>query len=164
MWPTKRWTPEGYASVTVELHRRGYTVLLLGAPNEAAIVADVNRQAGNVGINLAGRTEVATLVAAIDRCQAMVCNDSAPMHIAAALGVPEVAIFGPTHPSMGFAPRGDNAIVVQRDLSCRPCSSHGGVRCPIGTHACMRELAPADVLAALDRLLARASQRQRSLA
>ncbi|HUI24758.1 MAG TPA: lipopolysaccharide heptosyltransferase II [Candidatus Kryptonia bacterium] len=162
VWATKRWTPEGYAAVAVELSRRGYTVVLLGAPNEAAIAADVNRRAGGIAISLAGQTDVATLVAAIDRCRAMVCNDSAPMHIAAARGVPQVAVFGPTHPSMGFAPRGDNAIVVQRDLSCRPCSTHGGVRCPIGTHACMRDLASAEVLAALDRLLARAPQRRTS--
>ena len=163
VWPTKRWTPDGFAAIAAEMRRRGYDVLLLGAPNEASIAQDVNRLAGGAAVNLVGRTDVATLVAAIARCRAVVCNDSAPMHIANALNVPVVAIFGPTHPKLGFAPRGDRAMVVERDLDCRPCGTHGHTQCPIGTHACMRELAPTAVLAALDRLLASPPERQHSL-
>jgi lipopolysaccharide heptosyltransferase II len=153
-WATKRWPVAAYAQVGRILRARGYGVMLFGAPSERDIAAAVDQQAGAITVNLAGRTDVATLVAAIDRCQALVCNDSAPMHIAVARRIPVVAIFGPTHPRMGYGPRAENSVVVQRDLSCRPCSRHGGPRCPLGTHACMRDLRPEEVLGALEPFLA----------
>jgi len=148
VWATKRWTVEGFAEVARALHRDGHRVVLLGAPGERAIAAEVEQRCGGVAINLCGRTDVGMLVAAIDRCSLLVCNDSAPMHIAVARRVPVVALFGPTHPRQGYGPYSDQATVVQRDLECRPCGRHGAQRCPIGTHECMRAIAASEVLAA----------------
>jgi heptosyltransferase-2 len=152
-WATKRWTTEGYAEVARTLQRAGFGVLLLGSGDEAGVVNEVAAQVGEVAVNLVGRTSIPELVAAIDRCSALICNDSAPMHIAVARKVPVVAIFGPTHPRQGFAPYSKDAVIVQRDLACRPCSRHGGARCPIRTHACMRGLTAAEVLAAVRSFL-----------
>ena len=58
-------------------------------------------------------------------------------HVAAAMDTPVVAVFGPTVPAFGFVPHGPGHQVVETRLDCRPCSSHGGNRCPIGTHDCM---------------------------
>src|SRR5207249_4059822 len=94
--------------------------------------------------------DAAVLAAAIQGAAAIVCNDSAPMHIAQALAIPLVAIFGPTSPTQGFGPRFAPAVVVQEEqLTCRPCCRHGGVACPLGTHACMQELGADRILAAL---------------
>ena len=131
--------------------------MLLGARGDVAYAEAVQRAASTPVINLVGQTDLGMLVAAIDRCAALVTNDSAPMHIAVARDTPVVAIFGPTTPAQGYGPYSDHAIVVQRELSCRPCSRHGGPVCPIGTHACMREIGHADVLRALTELVARDS-------
>ena len=74
------------------------------------------------------------------------------MHLAAAVGTPVVALFGPTVAEFGFVPAGPGHTVLERRLDCRPCSVHGGPRCPLGHFRCMKETAPEEVLAALDRL------------
>ncbi len=164
VWATKRWTVEGFAAVARALAAQGQRVLLLGAPNERAIADEVERRCGGVAINVCGRTDVAMLVAAIDACHLLISNDSAPMHIAVARSVPVVAIFGATHPRQGYGPYSDRAVVVQRELDCRPCGRHGGETCPIGTHECMRAIGAEDVLAAARRLLAAEPSSSRSAA
>ncbi len=151
VWPTKQWTADGYAALARRLCGAGETVVFVGAPAEVPTVEAVWRRAG-CGVSLAGKIDTGVLVAAVARASAVVCNDSAPMHIAQALGVPVVAIFGPTTRSLGFWPRFAPARVVERDLACRPCSRHGSMRCPIGTHECMRSVGPAEVLAALEQV------------
>jgi len=92
--------------------------------------------------------------AVLQRAAAAVVNDSAPLHLAQAVGTPVVAIFGPTHPSLGFGPRGPRDLALGLPLACRPCSTHGGQRCPLGHHRCLRELSADTVLEALRRVLA----------
>jgi heptosyltransferase-2 len=96
-----------------------------------------------------------TFMALIDHARVVISNDSAPMHLAVARGVPVVAIFCATTPSLGYGPYTEHAVVVEKkDLFCRPCSRHGGLLCPRGTDECMRLVTVADVLAGVDRLLA----------
>ena len=82
-----------------------------------------------------GRHGSAALAALLKRARVVVANDSGPAHLAAAVGTPVVALFGPTHEAFGFAPRGGRVRVISRDLPCRPCTVHGGVRCPRGRRA-----------------------------
>jgi heptosyltransferase-2 len=153
-WATKRWTVDGYAALITALqHDLGATAVLLGAPGDTAYADAVQRAAGGVGINLVGRTDLGMLVAAIDQCAVLVANDSAPVHIAVARDTPVVAIFGPTVPRQGFGPYTDRARIVEREMPCRPCSRHGGARCPLETHACMRDISAADVRRAVGDLL-----------
>jgi heptosyltransferase-2 len=83
----------------------------------------------------------------MERSQVVVANDSAMMHVAAACGVPVVALFGPTVTGFGFAPLGPDDVVIERDLECRPCSLHGGARCPLGHHDCLRGIPVEEVFA-----------------
>ena len=87
--------------------------------------------------------------AALRRCSLLVSTDSGPRHLAAALGVPTVSLFGPTHRawSENHHPR---AIDLQRSVPCGPCQMRV---CPLGHHRCMRELTAAEVLGAVERLL-----------
>jgi heptosyltransferase-2 len=157
-WATKRWTVDGFAALLDDVQRDlGAIPVLLGARGDVAYAEAVERAAATPVINLVGQTDLGMLIAAIDRCLVLVTNDSAPMHIAVARNTPVVAIFGPTTPAQGYGPYSDRAVVVQRELSCRPCSRHGGPVCPIGTHACMREISHADVLRAVTELLGRDS-------
>lgn len=153
-WATKRWPARAYGALVRWLEERGYRCVLLGAEGERALTAAVRDAAGGHGIDLAGATDVALLAAAVVRMSLVVTNDSAPMHLATAAGIPQVAIFCATVPAQGYGPLGPRAIVVDKDLACRPCGRHGGTRCPRGTDDCMELVEVAEVRAAVERALA----------
>ena len=153
VWRTKRWTAAGFAAVAARLAAEGARCVVLGAPDEAALAEEVRARSGDRVVVLAGRTDIATLVAVIDRLALLVANDSAPMHVACARGVPVVAVFCATTPALGYGPYGSRATVVEADLACRPCARHGGPHCPRGTEDCARLVTPERVLAAARALL-----------
>ncbi len=94
-----------------------------------------------------GSTDLAGLVGLIASAKLLVCGDSGPMHIAAAVGTPVAAIFGPTVQEFGFAPFSDRSRVVEvSGLSCRPCHAHGPAKCPREHFRCMLEISPDNVL------------------
>lgn len=148
VWPTKRWSVDGFAAVAAALAADGARCVVLGGPDERALGEDVHRRSGGRTVMLSGQTDLATLVAVIDRLGVLIANDSAPMHIACARGVPVVAVFCATTPAQGFGPWGPRATVVEADIACRPCGRHGGRRCPRGTEDCMRLVEPAVVVTA----------------
>jgi heptosyltransferase-2 len=89
----------------------------------------------------------------IARAALLVTNDSAPLHLATAMGTPIVALFGPTVPEFGFGPlRAGDVSLGMEGLQCRPCSSHGPLQCPLGHHRCMRDLTVEAVIAAIEEL------------
>ena len=153
VWATKRWTPAGYAAVAARFVREGARCLLLGGPDDVGLAEEIRSQAGEGVTLLAGRTDLATLVAVIDRLALLIANDSAPMHVACARSVPVVAVFCATTPALGYGPWGQRAAVVEADLACRPCGRHGGRRCPRRTEDCMRLVSPERVLAAAREVL-----------
>jgi heptosyltransferase-2 len=151
VWNTKRWTMEGYEAVARQLQARGFLVELVGSSAERAICDAIAAKVPGV-VNRAGQTSLSDLVELFTTGVALICNDSGAMHAASAAGLPTVAIFGPTVLAQGFRPWQNLAVVVGRDLPCRPCGKHGSKECPLGTHECMRSLAPAQVLEAFDHL------------
>ena len=154
VWPTKRWPAEGYASL-LDLLRQRYDcqIALFGGPEDAPTAARIQRLSSARTVNLVGKIPLSELPAALRRCRALITNDSGPMHIAVAAGVPVAAVFCATTPALGFYPYSSRAVVVEKQLPCRPCSSHGGRRCPLGTEDCMRLVRPDDVLLAVEKLL-----------
>jgi ADP-heptose:LPS heptosyltransferase len=93
------------------------------------------------------------LAGALAACDAVVANDSGPMHLAAAVGTPVVGLFGPTSPALGFAPVGGGAVSVHLGLHCSPCSRHGKTPCWRERRYCMEDLDPEVVFRALQRAL-----------
>jgi ADP-heptose:LPS heptosyltransferase len=154
VWPTKRWWPTGFALLIQLLSQKhDCQILLFGGPEDATVVADVEQRSGVSCINLVDKVSLRELPAAISRCQIFVTNDSGPMHVAVARRVPTVAVFCATTPDLGFYPYTNDAIVIGKELVCRPCASHGGRRCPLGTEDCIRQVSPSVVAAAVERLL-----------
>lgn len=150
VWATKRWTARGYAGVARELSQR-YRVVLVGS--------EADRPAADAVIehfettDWVGRTNLRELVALCARANLYIGNDSGPTHVAAAVGTPVVAVFGPTVPAFGFAPRSaGSAEVVEIELECRPCHAHGPMKCPLGHHDCMNRIDAASVLDAAQRV------------
>jgi heptosyltransferase-2 len=155
VWPTKRWHLQGFARLMELLDRKhSCRFLLFGGPQDGDLVAELDRLSGHRAVNLSGKLSLRELASALDWCDVFVSNDSGPMHMAVARGVPVVAIFCATTPALGFYPYTSNAVVVEKELPCRPCGSHGGRRCPLGTEDCIRLIRPEDVLGAVERLLA----------
>ena len=137
-WATKRWLPERFAELCRRLKAEGLTPVLVGGPGDAALGAEIAAASG--AANLVGKTDLEELKSLMGRLSLFVTNDSGPMHLAAAAGVPVVAIFGATTRELGFFPYGSGHRVVEAPLACRPCGLHGAKSCPEGHFLCMRLL------------------------
>lgn len=149
---TKRWPPDRFGAVARGLAAGGMRSVIVGAPHETAACAEASGGEDARSVDLAGRLDLRLLPAIAARAAAMVGNDSAPTHVAAAVGTPVTVVFGPTVPAMGYVPRGGAVQVVEHpSLACRPCSRHGGPRCPLRHFRCMREIDPGTVLEAVRR-------------
>jgi heptosyltransferase-1 len=154
LWQTKRWRPEGFAAVARHFLERGYPVLLAGAPNEAEECRRIAAAAPGAVV-LAGLTSLPDLSALIQRSAIMVTNDSGPMQLTMALGRPVVAMFGPTNP-VWVGPYRRPDAVVSAGVACSPCYLRNLSRCLYG-HACMQEISPERVIAAIEVQLALAA-------
>jgi heptosyltransferase-1 len=149
-WETKRWPAEHFAQTARVLRdRHGVPVVLAGAPDEVEAARQVAERAGPGVLNLAGRTRVPQLVALVAEAGVVLMNDTGPMHLAAALHKPLIAIFGPTSPARTGPYRRPEAV-CRLDLPCSPCYLKRLADCPYN-HRCLRELSP-EVVA--DRLAA----------
>lgn len=145
-WATKRWP----AARFVEVGRawRG-PVIVLGGPADAERAAHIAGELGPQAEVIAERGFARTL-AALGRGARAVGGDTGLTHLCLAAGIPTVGVFGPTTSADGFWHW--RAPAVERPLPCRPCSRHGGARCPIGDHACLAGLPAGAVLDALEAL------------
>jgi heptosyltransferase II len=158
VWGSKRWPY--YAELAARLDR---PTVIVGGKEDTGLADAIVQKAGGRAISAAGQLSLRGSAALIKRAAVLVTNDSAPLHLATAVGTPIVAIFGPTVPQFGFAPRRPGDIVMGHDqLPCRPCSKHGPPACPLGHHRCMRDLSVEEVSAALARVIAEESGAIRS--
>ena len=154
-WRTKAWPREHWSELMGRIGEKGagFPVLVGGAEDEA-LCREIGESCGGPRADLAGKTSILETAAVLQVCSALVTGDSAPLHLATAVGTPVVALFGPTVRGFGFYPLGPRDILLEKALPCRPCSLHGDDVCPEGHHSCLRELAPADVFRSLEELLA----------
>lgn len=145
----KRWAPERYALVGDRLaDELGARVVLLGGPNEVVLAEEIRSRMQKPSLCLAGETSLGELMGVLESLAILVTNDSGPMHLAAALGVPTVAIFGPTD-ERETGPLGRNARVVRKQVECSPCLHK---ECPTD-HRCMRRVQVDEVCQVVMELL-----------
>ncbi|MFO7660880.1 MAG: lipopolysaccharide heptosyltransferase II [Candidatus Cloacimonadaceae bacterium] len=149
---TKMYPAESFVRA-IQLSGDAYHYWLLGSKDEIAITYQINFQTADRSTDLAGKFNLAELIYGISMADALITNDSGPMHLAAALGKPHIAIFGSTHPRLGFRPLNDKAVILCKDKSCQPCSLHGLETCPRKHFACMLSLHPDELVSALKSLL-----------
>lgn len=135
----KRWLPERFAEVAKRLTEqvcaesgRRTAIVVLGAKGEELLGADIAARIQSSSVVLSGATTIRELMAATKRCRLLITNDTGPMHIAAACGVPVVAVFGPTD-WRTTAPYGRDRSIVREPVDCAPCLLR---ECPID-HRCM---------------------------
>jgi lipopolysaccharide heptosyltransferase I len=143
-WETKLWPVEKIAELIDRLHAEGLArCVLLGARDERAFAERIGAACRSGVIDLVGRTSLRQLAALLDLAERVVCHDSGPLHIAAALGKPTVALFGPTNPER-TGPYSDAARVVTHPVACAPCYRRA---CPYEHQDCLRRLEVETVLA-----------------
>jgi heptosyltransferase-2 len=153
-WETKRWDAEKFARVCRSLTEKpDHKIILFGDAEEAKLVEQVERDIPADRIVRVVDLPLGRVMSLIKRCDCLITNDSGPMHIASALQVPVVAIFGPTHPKLGFAPVGSPNLVLCANVKCSPCSLHGEKRCSKKSRFCMDLIEPEMVIEAVERLL-----------
>jgi heptosyltransferase-2 len=141
----KCWPPDRFAKVlNTFLQNADTDVILFGTAAEAAVSDVITRDLFRPPIDLSGKTAIADLPGLLSQCHVFLGNDSGAMHVAAAVGLPVVAVFGPTDPC-GTAPVTPRATIVQQKPHCSPCFLR---RCPTD-HRCMRAVTPEMVESAL---------------
>lgn len=167
----KQWPPERFAVVARALTMQGVFCVLVGRAEDrdagrevmtAFEQSEAPQPQGRI-LNLIGRTDIRQLMGLMTYCATFVANDSGATHLAAALGLPVVAIFGPTDERISAPLTGQNLTgshaVVSHDVFCRPCMLR---ECPID-HRCMRRIDPARVIEAVRQRLVPAETRLRDL-
>lgn len=141
--PAKRWPPAYYGKLALLLDA---PVVLLGSGKEAALCEEISAHAPGKCMNLAGKTALMDAFALISASRAVISNDSGLMHVAAAFGVPQVALFGSSSP-LHTPPLSERAQVVwlKQDpnymppLDCAPCFQR---ECPLGHLRCLNDISP----------------------
>jgi heptosyltransferase II len=146
--PAKKWFPDRFAAVAEKLSEKySAQVILMGGKADAETARDVQRLSGTKCINLCGKTSVREAVYLISQCKLFISNDSGLMHIAGALNVPTVAIFGSTNP-VTTSPAGAKSMIVRHDVPCSPCLKK---ECS-ADFRCMKLISIEDVLQAASKL------------
>ncbi len=157
--PSRRWPPERFGRLAGRLGRYGATVLIFGGPRDTGITAVVAGRAGDRAFDLGGRTSLPELAGALRSCDLLVTNDTGPMHLAAALGTPMVALVGPADMRQ-TRPLGSPVRLIGRfDLPCVPCVQNecprrgAGYVLPDARRECMRLIEVDEVETAVHEML-----------
>jgi len=137
----KRWPEERFARIgDLAAENWGAKIIIMGTPKEQEIAQGVCEMMTRKPINLCGKTNLGRAIGVISLCRFFVTNDSGLMHIAAALGIPTVAIFGSTD-AVTTSPKGPRTRIVRREVECSPCLKK---ECPTD-HRCMLSIDPEEV-------------------
>ncbi|MDW7760843.1 MAG: lipopolysaccharide heptosyltransferase II [Acidobacteriota bacterium] len=148
--PAKRWPADRFAALARRLREEaGAAVAVVGESGDAAAAALILEALDGHGLDLTGQTTLSRLIAVLRRARLVVTNDSGPLHIADAVGVPLVALFGPTNPA-ATGPRRGPAAVLKKEVPCWPCLYRS---CPYD-HRCMTRIEVEEAFEACRQLIA----------
>ena len=146
----KKWHPERFGAVADRLVSEfGAKIIIFGGPSDVTAAKAVQASMRREAVNLSGQTSIRELMALVRRCSLFITNDSGPMHISAALGVPTLAVFGSTNPS-ATGPASRKGRVVREPVQCSPCLKR---MCPQKHYLCMERVKPEKVIRAAAEML-----------
>jgi heptosyltransferase-2 len=148
IWGTKRWP---YFPELAKLLDR--PVVVIGGPEDEPLGNAIVLAAPSRAKSAVGELSLRQSAALIKKAALLITNDSAPLHLATAVGTPILAIFGPTVPAFGYGPIRPGDRVAEISMDCRPCSAHGPQVCPLGHHKCMRDQSAEAILGQVKLLL-----------
>jgi 3-deoxy-D-manno-octulosonic-acid transferase/heptosyltransferase-1 len=120
-WPTKLWQPNRFAALARRIREElGCEVVFTGSNSDRPVIRRIMGMMPSAPVSLAGQTSLKELAYLYTRCKLLVTTDTGPMHVAAAMGCPVVALFGPTAP-WRTGPYGKGHAVIRADVGCSPC-------------------------------------------
>ena len=161
VWETKMWPAESYIGVGSHFARRGLRVAVSGGSGDRELCSRV--ASGIPGaLDVSGRLTLRQSAELYRRSVFVLTGDTAPQHLAAAMDARIFSIFGPTVREFGFWPYTPNGVVIEEDLSCRPCGVHGSRSCPNRTHLCMRRITDNTVIGIIEKTMGVSSWEQPS--
>ena len=164
----KCWLAPYWNSLIEKLKEENYQVVVIGTEEDSKILAGYKRAAKNAsldltgklnleetaGLDLTGKLNLEETAGLLKEAQVLITGDSAPLHLAEALGTPVVALFGPTVREFGFTPFLENSVLLEKELNCRPCSAHGKKKCTHKTEKqCMCLITPQEVWETVELVL-----------
>ena len=153
-WKTKAWDKEKFSYVgNMILKKYRSRILLVGDESEKERLVYISSELKEKNVIYALDFPFNRLAGVIKSCEVFITNDSGPMHLSSALGVPTIAIFGPTHPKLGFSPLGLMDKVVTTNEWCSPCSLHGKKKCFRDKRYCMDKITPEEVYKLVEDIL-----------
>ncbi|MDF2954241.1 MAG: ADP-heptose:LPS heptosyltransferase [Thermodesulfobacterium sp.] len=146
--PAKMWPKEYYKKIAHSLTKKGIAIVVTGSSKEKEVGEFIKE--GNKSIyNLCGKTDLTEVAGIFSFAKAVISNDSGLMHLAAALKIPQIAIFGSTDPEK-TGPLNPKAIVLKKDLPCSPCFKR---TCKYGHYKCLKDITPEEVLENIHKIL-----------
>jgi ADP-heptose:LPS heptosyltransferase len=147
-WPTKCWAPDRFAAVADALTQRGCQVVFTGSLQDRNELDVIFQKLRHPILRLDGKLDLKGLVALLQRARVAVTTDTGPMHMAAAVGTPVIAIFGPTAPNR-TGPYGDKHRVIRAGVACSPCFSRTCQNSVDEEMACMKRIRAMEVIEAV---------------
>lgn len=141
VWFTKQYPKEKFLKIIQKLSGDDIKVVLIGGEKDIELKNYFNSNKSEMVLNMIGELSLLESAELLSRCTVLLTNDSAPLHIANSMGTLTIALFGATIPQFGFYPYGERDFIFETNgLKCRPCSIHGGDKCPVKTFDCMNEI------------------------
>ena len=151
-WKLREWMPERFAAIGDRLVEHfNAQVIIFGGPNEGRLVNSVMNMMQHSAILFAGNLQIRQLAACIEKCDLFLTNDTGPMHIAAAVRTPTVALFGPGN-HIRFQPLGDAHTIIRHDVPCSPCKQFTD-KCK--DNICMKQITVDEVWGTISKILNR---------
>jgi len=150
---SKIWPPERFAEATDKLaDKYGFKIVIISAAKDLALAQGVERRLAHPAVNLAGKTSVSQLASILKRCALFISNDSGPVHIASALGVPVISIFGRNQAGLSpkrWGPLGEKSAALHKPAGCIECLAHNCKK----EFLCLKSISVDDVITAAENLL-----------
>jgi heptosyltransferase II len=155
VWQTKRYPAEYFEKIILNLNKKNYFVALIGSKEDSELCSELCRTNSQMIESFAGRLSIVESIELIKSSSLMICNDSAPTHMAMAANIPALTIYCSTIPDFGFYPYNSKSESISfSGLKCKPCGIHGHRECPIKTFDCGLKLLPEQIIEKAEKILA----------
>jgi len=154
----KQWPMSNFIGLSAwAIEEYNAKIIIIGGPNDKPLSEEIAEKLGKKAVNACGETTLRQMAALIKKCRVFVSNDTGPMHIAAAVGIPVIALFGSSCPHR-FGPVSESSFIIQKEMDCNPC--HGSIHkdrcssCIYKKPECMVEISVNEVIRAVTELSA----------